>query len=294
MNKGIIYAAAAYFMWGVFPIFWKSLHHVPAYEILGHRMLWTFLFTAMLMAARRDYKWLRHLGNLKILATFILTACIIAMNWFVFIWAVNHNFIVEASLGYFINPLINVLFGVVFLKERMRKFQFAAILIALAGVLYLTFNYGSFPSIALFLATSFAFYGLLRKTAYLNSLQGLTLETGFLFIPALIYLLGLGLHHHGALFNSDLSTGFLLFATGAITAFPLLLFASGARRITFITLGLLQYIAPTLQFLIGVFVYHENFPRERLTGFMIIWIALVLYTSESILTNYKYKRLSPV
>ena len=281
MNKGVLYAATAYLLWGVFPVYWKLLDKVPAYEILVHRMLWTFVVTLIVLTIRRDFQWL-HKVNKRTLITFVITGLTIASNWLVFIWAVNRGFIVEASLGYFINPLIHVLFGVIFLKEHLRLAQVFAILIAAAGVIYLTLNYGQFPWIALYLAVSFALYALLRKTAVLNSLEGLSMETGVLFIPAFFYLAYVELNGTGALTHSDPGTAILLVGTGVITALPLLLFASGARRIPLVSIGILQYIAPTLQFMMGVFVFHEPFPRVRLVGFTIIWIALVIYTVENL------------
>jgi len=293
MKKGIIYAVTAYLLWGLLPVYWKAIKIIPAYEILFHRMCWTFIFSACLLGYRQHWMWLGKLKKPVTLITFLGTAIIIGLNWFTYIWAVNSGYIIESSLGYFINPLVNVLFGVIFLKEKLRFGQLIAIFIAAVGVLYLTFNYGSFPWIALVLATTFGFYGLLRKTAALNSLEGLATETGVLFVPALLYLVFLQFNGTGSIGHISLGTSFLLVMTGAITALPLLLFTSGARRITLTTLGILQYIAPTLQFLIGVFVYGENFPKSRLIGFTIIWLALIIYTTEGIYTGHKnYKSTS--
>ena len=203
----------------------------------------------------------------------------------VYIWGVNAGFIVETSLGYFINPLVNVLLGYVFLKERMRPVQWAALAVALAGVLYLTFSYGAFPWIALTLAFSFGLYGLIRKTASLNSAEGLFVETAALFLPALGFLLFHELRGTGALGHVNATTTLLLIGAGAVTSIPLILFAAGARRVTLTTLGLLQYIAPTMQFLIGVLVYGEPFGVGRVVGFGLIWAALVLYTAESLMNR---------
>lgn len=290
MKKGAIYAATAYLLWGLLPVYWKAIKIIPPYEILFHRMCWTFIVCACLLVFTHHVQWLVKLKNPKTLITFIGTALIIGLNWFTYIWAVNSGFIVESSLGYFINPLVNVLFGVIFLKERLRPGQLIAISIATIGVLYLTFNYGSFPWIALVLASTFGFYGLLRKTAALNSLEGVATETGILFVPALLYIIYLQVNGAGSVGHINFSTTLLLAGTGVITAFPLLLFTAGARRITMTTLGVLQYIAPTLQFLIGVFVYGENFPQSRLTGFTIIWFALIIYTAEGVYTGHKNYR----
>jgi chloramphenicol-sensitive protein RarD len=292
VNKGIFYAASAYALWGLLPIFWKALQDVPALEILAHRMVWALVVVLLLLTYQGHWRWLGTVfQHGHILLTFMTTALLLALNWFIYIWAVNAEYIVEASLGYFINPLVNVLLGVLFLKERLRFWQGVAIVVALCGVLYLTFNYGALPWIALTLAGSFAFYGLLRKTASLNSLEGLTLETLLLFLPALAYLLYLERVDHAAFGHAGATTTILLAFAGGATALPLLLFAAGARRITLTSLGILQYIAPTLQFLLGVLVYDEPLSLTRLIGFCLIWLALLLYTMEGILQGGKASRL---
>ena len=281
MNKGILYAALAYIIWGLLPIYWKALHGVPAGQILANRIVWSLVFVGVVLTARHNWAWLSDARRRpRVLLTFALSGSLLAINWYTYIWGVNHDHIVETSLGYFINPLVNVLLGFIILKERLRVGQWAALSVAAAGVLYLTFNYGSFPWIALTLAFSFGAYGLLRKTAPLNSAEGLFLETALLFLPAFGFLLLQEARGVGALGNQGAVTTILLIGAGAATSIPLLLFASGARRITLTTLGLLQYIAPTLQFLIGVLIYHEPFGPERLIGFGLIWLALVLYTAE--------------
>ncbi len=287
MKKGVIYAFGAYLLWGLLPIYWKQIQSVLPYEIVLHRMAWSFVFCVLLVSIRHNWQWLGKLRKPLTLATFFTTASIIGINWFTYIWAVNSGFIVETSLGYFINPLVNVLFGVTFLKEKLRIGQLLSILLTAAGVLYLTVHYGRFPWIALILAFSFAIYGLLRKTAALGSLEGLTTESGIYFIPALAFLIYMQFHGSGAFGHCGLLQTLLLLLTGLVTALPLLLFAAGARRITMTSLGILQYIAPTCQFLIGVFIYHENFPASRFTGFLIIWFALVVYTLESLWSRRK-------
>ena len=295
MNKGIFYGVGAYLLWGLLPIFWKSLHHVPALEILAHRMVWSLAFVVILLAAQGHWRWLMPvLRNGRVLLTFTVSALLLSLNWFIYIWAVNAGHIVETSLGYFINPLLNVLLGMLFLKERLRPGQLAAIIVAVIGVLYLTLHYGSLPWIALTLAGSFGIYGLLRKTAALNSLEGLTLETLVLFPPALAYLVYLELVGSAAFGHISLATTFLLIAGGIATALPLLLFASGARRVTLTLMGILQYIAPTMQFLIGVFLYHEPLDRYRLIGFSLIWLALAIYSLEGVLRSGRAARLRAV
>ncbi|MBA3533292.1 MAG: EamA family transporter RarD [Ardenticatenales bacterium] len=284
----------AYVLWGLLPLFWKALKEVPALEILAHRMVWSLGVVLLLLALRGRWRWLASVvRDRRILLTFTTTALLLSLNWYIYIWAVNAGYIVETSLGYFINPLVNVLLGVLFLKERLRLWQGVAIALAFVGVLYLTVQYGALPWIALTLAISFGFYGLLRKTASLDSLEGLTLETLLLFLPALSYLLYLEGQGSAAFGHSSVSTTALLALAGIATATPLLLFASGARRITLTLLGLLQYIAPTLQFLIGVFVYGEELSPARLMGFAIIWAALLLYTGESLLHHRREGPLQP-
>lgn len=291
MSKGTLTAATAYILWGFFPVYWKLLQNVSALEILGNRMTWSLIFLLGVLAYRQHWSWIRPaLQNRKILLTFAITAILLSINWGTYIWAVNAGFIVETSLGYFINPLVNVLLGVVLLKEKLRPGQLIAVIIALLGVLYLTFSYGSLPWIALTLAFSFGFYGLLRKTAALGSLEGLSLETGILFLPALAYLFYLQFEGTAAFGHSDLRTNLLLAFAGVATAVPLLLFAAGARQITLITLGILQYIAPTIQFLLGVLVYHEPFDTQRLIGFALVWLALLIYTTESLIRSFSDRK----
>jgi len=286
MNKGILYAVGAYFLWGLLPIYWKALHDVPSTQIVAHRLVWSLIFVGLALTVRRNWAWLRKaVRQPRILLTFTLSGTLLTVNWLVYIWGVNAGFIVETSLGYFINPLVNVLLGFLILKERLRPAQWLALSVALGGVLYLTFSYGAFPWIALTLAFSFGIYGLIRKTAALNSAEGLFLETAVLFLPAAGFLVLQQARGVGAFGHVDMTTMLLLIGAGAATSIPLLLFAAGARRITMTSLGLLQYMAPTLQLLIGVFLYHESFEPARMVGFGLIWLALALYTFESLLVR---------
>jgi len=286
MRKGILYGVAAYALWGLFPIYWRYLSALPAVEIMCHRIVWSFLFLGAILIRRNHFgSWAHKSIRLITITYFLGTACLLALNWLIFIWAVNHDYIVEASLGYFINPLVNVLLGVIFLKERPRFWQWFAIGIAAAAVLFLTFGYGSFPWIALTLAFSFGFYALLRKTGALSSLEGLSLEMAILFVPALGYLLYSQHGGTGAFGHVGVMKTVLLALAGIITTVPLLLFGSAARRISLTNLGLLQYISPTFQFLLGVFVYGETLTNARLIGFVAVWISLALYTVESLKTR---------
>ncbi len=295
MNKGMLYAIAAYGMWGLFPLYWKLLQHVPALEILSHRVTWSLGFVLLLLLLRRRWNWLKTaVRTPRTVLLFFTSATLLSINWFVYIWGVNAGFIVETSLGYFINPLVSVLMGVFFLSEQLRRWQWLAIALAAAGVVYLTIHYGALPWISLTLATSFALYGLIRKTAPLGSLEGLTLETALMFLPALGYLIYLEVLGTAAFGHVDGLTTVLLGFAGVATAVPLLCFAAGARLIKLATIGILQYIAPTLQFLIGVFIYDEPFTLDRLIGFSLIWLALIIYSGENIFFNRRQPRLHPI
>lgn len=280
-NSGSLVALSSYILWGVLPVYWKGLHQVPATEILAHRMAWSLVFLAGVLLLTRRTKWLADVvARPRAYGRFVVTALILAVNNGVFLWANNSGHLVEASLGYFINPLVNVVLGMLFLRERLRPWQTAAVLIALAGVLYLSLNYGRLPWIALTLALTFGVYGLLRKTATLGSIEGLTLEMTLLFIPSVALIAIQGMQGTGAFGRSDAGTTLLLMGAGAVTAIPMLLFTIGARRVTMTTLGILQYVAPTLQFLIGVYLFKEGFDPSRLVGFALIWIALAIYWIE--------------
>ena len=291
---GLAATLCAYCMWGVFPLYWKALQVIPSWEIICHRIVWSLVLTFfLLILQKRQHALLRALTNRRTLLTTMATATLLGSNWLVYIWAVNNGNIVESSLGYFINPLIAVLFGVVFLREKLRIGQWIALGVALAGVLYLTFSYGRFPWIGLTLAVTFALYSLLRKTAALHSLEGLFCETVLLSIPAgltLIYLTHLGTS--GFASQGGWIT-LLLVGTGLITSLPLLLFVFGAQRITMTAVGLMQYLAPTIQFLIGLLIFHEPFPAAKMIGFAIIWAALVLFTAEGI-TFRLHHRIKPL
>lgn len=281
MKKGIASAAGAYALWGFFPIYFRALQAVPADQIVAHRFAWSFLFLILLVAARREWPALRASLNLRTLLVYLGAAVLLAANWGLYVWGVNSGRIVETSLGYFINPLVSVVLGVFFLRERLRPMQWVPVGLAAAGVLFLTLHLGKLPWIALGLAFSFGLYGLVKKLAPLGSLQGLTLETGALFGVAVAYLLVSEARGVGSFGHSAAPTGLLLALSGIITAIPLLLFATGARNVPLSTLGLLQYIAPTLQFFIGVFLYHEAFTPERWIGFGVIWLALILFSAEN-------------
>ncbi|GAP12477.1 RarD protein [Longilinea arvoryzae] len=294
MKNGIGSAALAYALWGLIPIYFKAIQTVPADQILAHRFVWSFLFLILLVILRRDWPALRASLTLRTFLIYLGAGLLLAINWGLFVWAVNNGHVLEASLGYFINPLVNVVLGVVFLRERLRPLQWIPVALASAGVLYLTISFGRLPWIALGLAFSFGLYGLVKKLAPLGPLPGLTLETGSLFVVALGYLIAVEIHGAGSFGHTTPQLSLLVALSGIVTAVPLLLFAIGARRVSLTTLGLLQYTSPTLQFLTGIFLYHETFTAERLIGFCAIWLALILFSAESLITARRTMAASPL
>jgi chloramphenicol-sensitive protein RarD len=286
MNKGVLYGIGAYILWGFFPIYWKFLHEVSALQVIGHRIVWSFIALIAFVLVTRQWREFRSVAfSPRTLGMYTISSVLLTINWLIYVWGVNSGFIVETSLGYFINPLLSVLLGVIFLRERLRLLQWIPILLAAAGVIYLTIVYGRLPWIALSLAVSFAFYGLVKKLAPLGSLHGLTLETGIVFPAALAYLAFVQFDGSGAFLHQGLPVDLFLAGAGIVTTIPLLLFASAAKQIPLTMVGVLQYIAPTLQFLIGVFLYREPFDRSHLIGFGIVWVALIVFWVENLLAN---------
>lgn len=278
---GILQASLAYACFGLYPLYFKALQTVPPLEVVAHRIAWSLLFVAALLAVLRRWAWLgAALRDRRVLLGCAASAMLIALNWFIYIWAVVNDRIVEASLGYFINPLVNVLLAALVLGERLRRRQWAAVALAALGVAWLTVQAGALPWVALALAAAFAGYGLLRKTAPLGALEGLAMETLILAPVALAGLAWLAVREQSAFGHAGTATTWLLVAAGPFTAIPLLLFAAGARRIPFALLGLLQYIGPSLQLLVGVLVFGEPFEAARALGFGAIWAALALYSAE--------------
>ncbi len=294
-NKGVLFALAAYILWGFFPLYFKAIQQVSALQILAHRIAWGFVFTLAVVLVLRQWKEFRaSIFNRRTFLIYAGASVVLGINWFTYVWAVITNHVVESSLGYFINPIVSVLLGVIFLRERLRTFQWVAIAMVTAGVVYLTITFGQLPWISLVLAVTFGFYGLLKKIAPLGALHGITLETAVLTIPSLAYLFIVNANGTGTFGHSTPLLDFLLVLSGPVTAIPLLLFATGARRIPLTTIGLLQYIAPTLQFLLGVLVFHEPFDQTRLIGFMIIWLALVLFSVENLLARRRTPSAAPI
>jgi chloramphenicol-sensitive protein RarD len=284
MNRGIFYALTTYVVWGLMPIFWKVLSAVPALEITAHRIVWSALFTAILLSIGRNWQWLgQALRDRRTMLTFATTAVMIAFHWLIYIIAVNNNKVVETSLAFFIYPLVNVLLAVVFLRERPRQWQWIAIALAALGVLYLTLSYGYVPWISLILAFSFGFYSLLKRTATLAALEGMFLETAVLAPAALGFLLYLERAQAAAFGHGHWSTSLLLVLAGVVTASALVLFSAGARLVPLTVLGLLQYINPTIQFCLGVLVFQEPFSEGQLVGFSFIWMGLAIFTVEGVI-----------
>ncbi|KNZ33725.1 MAG: transporter [Methylibium sp. NZG] len=281
MPRGIAYAALAYICWGLFPLYFQPLAAIAPAEVVMHRVVWSLVFLLVLLAVRRQWAWLVPvLSQPKLLLTFGASALLLAGNWGVYIWAVTNGRVLEASLGYFITPLVNVMLGTTVLHERLRTAQWAALSLAAAGVVWLTVQGGQLPWIALVLAASFGTYGLLRKVAPLGALEGLTLETLLLAPIALVALAWWWMQGTSAAAAADGQTLLWLVGVGPVTAIPLLLFAAGARRITMTTLGLLQYLGPTIQFGLGVWLFREPLTAPRLVGFCFIWGALLLYSAD--------------
>lgn len=289
--KEVASATGAFVLWGLLPIYWKMLDAVPAHEILCHRMAWSLVLLFTLLTVTRKLRGFFQLFTRRSqFLYFLLTALILSVNWLIYIWAVNAGFIIEASLGYFINPLVSVCFGVFILKEKIRSLQWFSIFIAAIGVAYLTWLYGSFPWIAISLAVTFACYGLLRKITTVPALEGLCLETAILFLPALVALLFFEIEGSAALFHGGTQQTVLLIGTGLATTAPLYLFCYAAQKIPLYLVGVLQYLAPTINLFVGIFIYNEAFPVERMAGFAIIWMALLLFIWEGLVRQLRAQR----
>jgi chloramphenicol-sensitive protein RarD len=280
---GLLYGLAAYGFWGFVAIYFKAVKSVPPLEVLAHRIAWSVAVLAILLTVRLKWPAIRAaLRERRTLLFLTGSTTLVAVNWFVFIWAVSHDQVLQASLGYFINPLVNVLLGFIFLGERLRRAEWISVGLATAGVAWLTISVGTLPWISLTLAFTFGFYGLLRKMAHVGALEGLAIET-WILLPVSIAYLG-WLWHDGTLVfaHRSIRIDLLLAAAGLVTALPLLWFAEAVRRLRLATVGLLQYIAPTLQFLLAVLLFREPFSIERLVAFLFIWTAIVIYSSDNV------------
>ena len=297
-KSGVLWAIGAYIIWGVLPLYWKSLDHVSSAEILASRIGWAFISTLVLVLFMKNGKFL--VTDLKLLWesqrdfwSLVFASILVSSNWFLYIWAVNSNHLVETSLGYYINPLVSVLLGVFFLKEKLSRALQLAFVLAVIGVIILTVSYGKFPWVAFALAISFAVYGLVKKQIKLDALRGLTIETAFITPIAIAFYVYIYSKGDAMFLHSDTKTNLLLIFTGVATALPLVMFAKGAQKIPLYMVGFLQYIAPTMMLFFGVIIYGETFGKIELLSFMFIWFALVVFTVSKVFEAVKTKRSHP-
>ena len=288
MNPGFFYAFGAFTIWGLFPLYFRLIQQVAPFEVVLQRSLWSLVFLGLLLTTLKRWAWLKQvLSEPRKLPLFAFSALLLACNWMVYVYAIQSHQVVEASLGYFINPLVNVLLGVLVLREKLSRVKWLAVALAAAGVAWLTWQLGRLPWIALALACSFGVYGLVRKTSALGALEGLALETLLLSPVVLPVLLWWTATQGGAWAHGDLGTSAWLALSGPLSALPLLLFAMAARRLPLATVGLVQYWSPTIQLLLGIWVFHEPFNQARLLGFGCIWAALALVSAEALRQNFR-------
>lgn len=290
-RQGVFFALGAYMIWGLAPIYFKTLAHVPALEVLAHRIMWAFLFILVLiLASGRMQQVVRAFDSPKLLLQLALAACLIGLNWFLFIWAVANDHILDASLGYYINPLLNVAIGMLFFGERLRRLQLIAVLLAVIGVAIQIITFGSVPWIALVLAGSFATYGAIRKKLPFDSLTGLWLEVILLLPFMLVYFFVFANSSASNMLANTWQLNGLLVMAGVITTVPLLFFTGAAKRIRYSTLGLFQYIAPSMMFILAVLIYNEPLSADKLITFIIIWSALAIYTVDAVRTHQHVRK----
>jgi chloramphenicol-sensitive protein RarD len=280
-RRGVWYAIAAYVIWGMFPLYWRQLQEVPSLQVIAHRIIWSWIAVVALALVIRAYTAWPSLRG-RVAALYAVAGVLIGVNWFLYVWGVNAGLVVQTSLGYFMTPLVNVLMGVIILRERLRTTQWVSVAIAAAGVGYLTYASGQVPLLALGLAATFGSYGLLKKKVPLPALQGVALETSVLLLPAIVYLVVADRQGIGAFLRAGVHVDTLLILGGPVTLVPLLLFGAAVQRVRLSVIGITQYIAPTIQFLLGVFVMREPFTRTQLVGFVIVWIALVVYVADGV------------
>ncbi|MEK4759140.1 EamA family transporter RarD [Viridibacillus sp. FSL E2-0187] len=293
-KKGILSALGAYIIWGIFPLYWKGLQHVASEEVLAGRVIWSFILTLIFVVILKqgkmllvDFKQLwQHPKSFWLLVT---AAYLISLNWFLYIWAVNNNHIVESSLGYYMNPLVSVLLGIFFLKEKLSKAQVMSFIIAAIGVLILVISYGQIPWLSFGLALTFGVYGLLKKKVLVDATRGLVLETFFILPVAVAYYVYVYFHGNISFLHTDIKTDVLIIGTGIVTAVPLILFATGAQKIPLYLVGFIQYVSPTIMLFLGVIVYGESFSGIDLLSFSFIWVALILFSITKIIEVRKSK-----
>ncbi len=279
-KTGLLFGVSAYILWGLFPLYWPLLEPAGALEIVGHRAVWSLVFCVIALSITKAIKpALATMRRPKVFIKLVAATGLISVNWIVYIWATNNGHVVEASLGYYINPIIMIAIGIILLKEKMRKLQWVSVSIAALGVLVLTIDYGRLPWVALALALSWGTYGFIKKQLGLGALEGLGIETAIAAPFYLAYLTWIGVEGSGH-FGSGIGLTLLLIGSGVVTAIPLLLFNGAGNRLPYTVIGLLQFITPTLQFSIGVWVRHEDMPTARWAGFLIIWLALVVLATD--------------
>ncbi|MDM5333729.1 EamA family transporter RarD [Ureibacillus composti] len=291
-QKGILYSFVAYGIWGIFPLFWKLLEHVNSMEILVSRMIWSFIFTSIFILLIGQRKLLiEDLKSLwkekKLFLSLVGASCVITFNWYIYIWAVNNGHVIDTSLGYYINPIITVLCGMILFKEKLTKAQMLAVIVALIGVLITAISYGEIPWISLLLAGSFAIYGVLKKKITLDATRGLAIETLFILPFAIVYYIYIMSTNNMSFLQVNRTTDLLLILAGVITAFPLVMFAKGARLLPQSMLGFIQYVAPTLVLIIGVVLFHEPFTKVELASFCFIWLAVAIFSTSMIIETRK-------
>ncbi|MFV0574245.1 MAG: EamA family transporter RarD [Vibrio sp.] len=292
-QQGVLFAVLAYIMWGIAPMYFKALGDVPPFEILCHRIIWSFFFLAILLYFTKGWEKVRMTLRAKTKVLYLLsTSVIIGANWLIFIWAISIGHMLDASLGYYINPLFNVVLGMLFLSEKLRKLQWVAVALASIGVLIQVVVFGSIPIIAIALAVTFGLYGLLRKKVNLDAFTGLFIETLVLLPVAFIYLFAIADTATSHLGSNSTSLNLLLISAGIVTTLPLLCFAGAAVRLRLATLGFIQYIGPSLMFLLAVFVYGETFSSDKFFTFAFIWAALIIFTWDGLTQNAKNKKLA--
>ncbi|MGJ7912839.1 EamA family transporter RarD [Neobacillus sp. LXY-1] len=298
-KQGVIYAGFSYFLWGLLPIYWKLLHGVNAKEILANRVLWSFIFMLIILLFTKKWglfikTWKGFAQNKKQMYALISASFLISINWYTYIWAVNNGHMIETSLGYYINPLVSILLGMIVLKEKLSFYQYISFGLAATGVLIITFSHGQFPWVAIILALSFGLYGLAKKMINVDSSVGLTLETLTVTPIAAIYLIILLFKGNSSFLTASAGTNLLLIGAGVATAVPLLYFAKGAQKIPLSLLGFLQYIAPTLTLILGIFMYKEHFSKVQLLSFIFIWTALTIYSlsKTNLLSSKRIKEKS--
>ncbi len=289
-KQGAIFAVLAFVMWGLAPLYFKQLQYMPSVEILAHRVIWSALLLAVLIGMRQHWSKIKDIiSNKKTLGILVISASLLGFNWWLFIWAINTNHILDASLGYYINPLLNIALGMVFLKERLSKLQQSAVLLAIIGVTIQVVTFGSFPVIAFSLAISFSIYGLIRKTVSVDAVPGLLIESLVLIIPAVVYWYGFADSPAANFLENNWSTNALNIGAGLVTTAPLLCFVEAARRLNYSTLGFFQFIGPSIMFMFAVFYYMEEFGQDRWVTFGFIWAALALYCYSSYRNMKKLK-----